>query len=182
MAKGWTMTRIALAPAINAQMYRHFAAATLAITALVALFANGESRETLQHEVETREAQRALREEQAEKHDFRRGIVSLKIQPATSGDWDSAEPTVDGDTTGSYVPDDMEITEPTGNLRPDAVAPANASALPVPPPGIPANDHAQLLSPAGTPAARRAPPRRLTPAEQEQLRRALGDKELAGTN
>lgn len=171
------MNRFAATLPVNARMYRHFAAVTLAITALVALFADGESRETIRNEVETRETRRALREEQTEKHNFRRDLALAPARPTAGGNWNSAEATVDSDLSGSYVPDYMDVAEPTGDLRSDALTPGGAATPPVPPPGIPRDDYALSPGQQGTPQARRPRQRRLTPAEQEQLRRAIGDSE-----
>lgn len=172
------MSRVALAMPVNARMYRHFAAITLAVTGLVALFADGESRESIRNEVEARETRRALREEQAEKHNFRRDIAPAPARAQTGGGgWDSGAPTADGDMSGSYIPDDMELAEPSGDMASDALPSGGLSAPPVPPPGIPGSEYALSAPAPGPGSARRPPQRRLTPAEQEHLRQTIGDRE-----
>ncbi len=172
------MSRVALAMPVNARMYRHFAAITLAVTGLVALFADGESRESIRNEVEARETRRALREEQAEKHNFRRDIAAMPARPeAGVSNWDSGAPAIDGDTSGSYIPDDMEVAELSGDMPSDTLPAGELSAPPVPPPGIPGSTYAPSPSAPGLTSPRRPPQRRLTPVEQERLRRAIGDSE-----
>jgi hypothetical protein len=50
------MVRKAHTKPVTPQMYRHFAAVTLAATLMMALFSNGDSREAVAHEVATRAA------------------------------------------------------------------------------------------------------------------------------
>lgn len=45
------MSRIAKSSPVSAKMYRHFAAITVAITAALAMFADGESREAVEEQV-----------------------------------------------------------------------------------------------------------------------------------
>ena len=59
MALAFGMANLAIAPVVNAKLYRHFAAMTVAITLCVALFANGEARQVVGDELsQEREATR----------------------------------------------------------------------------------------------------------------------------
>lgn len=52
---------------VDPKMYRHFAVATLVLTALIALFADGDNRGAVTDGMERREQQAALRKAEAEK-------------------------------------------------------------------------------------------------------------------
>lgn len=172
------MSRIAAALPVDARMYRHFAAITLAVTALVALFADGENRQAIADEVEARETRRELREQQAERPGFSRDLAAHRARPSAAG-WDSGCSLADGDTAGSYVPDDMAVAEPLSD--PGALPPGpTGRAAPMPPvlpPGIPRDDYAFAPPAAASGGPAPAPRRRLTPEEQRRLLQALGDSD-----
>lgn len=54
------MASLIATPALNAKVYRHFAAITLAITATVALFADGEARQTIGDDMSERDRRAAF--------------------------------------------------------------------------------------------------------------------------
>lgn len=65
---------------VSPKMLRHFAAATVAITFCVAIFADGEGREAIAAQVEAREARTNLLEVEAGKLGTRRvGLHNLKL-------------------------------------------------------------------------------------------------------
>ena len=66
-AKAWGMASLIATPALNAKVYRHFAGVTLAITACVALFANGEARQAIGDELTEREQRAAFERASTEK-------------------------------------------------------------------------------------------------------------------
>ena len=61
------MANLALAPVVNAKLYRHFAAVTFAITLCVALFANGEARQVVGDDVDDQRQAAKLRDAEARK-------------------------------------------------------------------------------------------------------------------
>ena len=62
MALAFAMANLAIAPVVNAKLYRHFAAVTFAITLCVALFANGEARQVVGEGVSNQQQATKLRE------------------------------------------------------------------------------------------------------------------------
>lgn len=66
------MSRIARASAVSPKVYRHFAVVTIAITACIGLFADGESTEALRSQIEAREARNRLLTAEADKLGARR--------------------------------------------------------------------------------------------------------------
>ena len=76
-----------LTPAIPPKMYRHFAIVTVALTAAIALFANGENREAVAAQIEERQQQEELEQKSRErfgKPTIRRS--SRKPRPARFSD------------------------------------------------------------------------------------------------
>ena len=67
MALAFAMANLAIAPVVNAKLYRHFAAVTFAITLCVALFANGEARQVVGDGVGNQQQAAKLREADARK-------------------------------------------------------------------------------------------------------------------
>ena len=61
------MANLALAPVVNAKLYRHFAAVTFALTLCVALFANGEARQVAGGVVDDQRQAAKLRDAEARK-------------------------------------------------------------------------------------------------------------------
>ena len=61
------MANLAIAPLVNAKVYRHFAAVTFAITLCVAMFANGEARQVVDEEVANQREASKLRQADAKK-------------------------------------------------------------------------------------------------------------------
>ena len=61
------MANLAIAPVVNAKLYRHFAAVTFAITLCVALFANGEARQVVGDGIDNQRQTTRLREADAKK-------------------------------------------------------------------------------------------------------------------
>jgi hypothetical protein len=75
-------------PPISARTYRHFAAVTVAITAALAILADGENRRTIADGVDTRIAQRreTARIERAQVAKFGKPKL-VRRQTPRSGDW-----------------------------------------------------------------------------------------------
>ena len=67
MALTFAMANLAIAPVVNAKLYRHFAAVTFAITLCVALFANGEARQVVGEGVSNQREAAKLRDAEARK-------------------------------------------------------------------------------------------------------------------
>lgn len=67
MALAFGMANLAIAPVVNAKLYRHFAAVTFAITLCVALFANGEARQVVGDGVSNQQQAAKLRQTDAKK-------------------------------------------------------------------------------------------------------------------
>ena len=61
------MANLAIAPLVNAKLYRHFAAVTFAITLCVALFANGEARRVVGDGVSQQREAARLRQAEVQK-------------------------------------------------------------------------------------------------------------------
>ena len=61
------MANLAIAPVVNAKLYRHFAAITIAVTLCVALFASGEARQVVNDEVSEQQQTVKLQEANAKK-------------------------------------------------------------------------------------------------------------------
>ena len=67
MALPIAMANLAIAPLVNAKVYRHFAAVTFAITLCVAMFANGEARQVVDEGVANQREASQLRQADAKK-------------------------------------------------------------------------------------------------------------------
>ena len=67
MALPVEMANLAIAPLVNAKVYRHFAAVTFAITLCVAMFANGEARQVVDEGVANQREASKLRQADAKK-------------------------------------------------------------------------------------------------------------------
>ncbi|MEO7384308.1 MAG: hypothetical protein ABIU18_05180 [Novosphingobium sp.] len=61
------MSRIATSPPIPKAMYRHFTVITLLATACIAIFADGERRQTISDEIDAQNQKAALRQAEADK-------------------------------------------------------------------------------------------------------------------
>lgn len=105
-------------PAIPARMYRHFAVVTLALTAMLAFFADGENRQAADQKVAAKRQHDALRRESY----ARFGAPTVGGQPAPVGHF-SMDADADGDfgkpmdsPSGGYVGSPAPSADPLTQL------------------------------------------------------------------
>ena len=161
------MKRAAPTTAVTAKMYRHFAFITVAITASLAVFADGEQRQAIEENIAQKKQNQELVETERELARQGKGGnsgLNLKIAAETSGsfgsdagtgatldvsgaDYDPSDsdygpaPSVASSYTRSadYIPvDDEEMEDVAVNAAPSSVELAKA-----PPPGMTPQEFAQ---------------------------------------
>lgn len=109
------MVRKKQQPAGALRMYRHFAIVTVALTAALALFADGESREAMAEEIAAREQRNELAHASAEKFGKPRLV---RKEPASAGSFGS-----DGGDFGEPM-DDAGGGNPSGYISGPVNAPS----------------------------------------------------------
>lgn len=128
------MANLAIAPLVNAKVYRHFAAVTFAITLCVAMFANGEARQVVDEGVS--EQQQAAKLQQADAKKF--GVKQIGDRRTGSG-------------TRSGFGDDYDpsygAASNSGGSRPTAYSHGNADGLGVATGGADSAPRPAILSP-----------------------------------
>lgn len=137
------MANLVAAPLVNAKVYRHFAAVTFAITLCVALFANGEARQTVSEEIAREQQTARLREADARKFGAPK-IGDRRPSAATQGGFGE-------DFDPSYGVGSGAGASSAGSFNPHFASEGENSAVdPVtgPPPAVLSPDAVAALSPA----------------------------------
>lgn len=134
------MANLVATPLVNAKVYRHFAAVTIAITLCVAMFANGEARQTVTDEITRKQQAAKLREADTRKF----GAVKIgdrQQSAAAQGSFgEDFDPSYGaglgngGSTAGSFNPhfaseDENSVVEPIAGPPPAVLSPDAVAAL-----------------------------------------------------
>ena len=137
------MANLAIAPVVNAKLYRHFAAVTFALTLCVALFANGEARQVVGDGVDDQRQAAKLRDAEARKFGTKKlGDNRSNGSPASFGS--DFDPNYGASTSSRAVHSSSSTDAASGRyeLPPVENAPTVAA------PAILSPDEMALLSPA----------------------------------
>lgn len=121
--------------AISPQLLKQFAVATLVVTGLVALFANGEAAQ-VEAQVQARESRNQLLATEADKLGTRKIATGLKVKPQAGG-WGGDGGDVGGDSSGG----DSGAAAPGGDPAPQIAMAPQRPALPR---GLPTTPGASL--------------------------------------
>ncbi len=161
-ANGDTVKELLASIPVPAKVIRHFAAVTLAITACIALFADGERREAIGAEIKADRQRQELRTLDAErngpqkigaKEEFNRGN-GFGAESAQSSEDTSIDPAANGEPAmgpKQYRPQGQDTTlMPPGYFNPGIGIPKGTQIAP----------------------ARPLPPKKVTPADIERMMRA----------
>ena len=130
------MANLAIAPVVNAKVYRHFAAVTFAITLCVAMFANGQARQVVGDGISEQQQTAMLRKADAKKFGVKKLGDRRTGGGARSGFGDDFDPGYGAASNsggsrpttyshGDYADigsSDPESTQPLAILSPDEVA------------------------------------------------------------
>lgn len=163
MALTGAMANLAIAPVVNAKLYRHFAAVTLAITLCVALFANGEARQVIDDRVDNQ--QQAVKLQQAQTRKFGAKKIGDNRSSRGSGFGSDYDPSYgESSNFGGSSPD----TYARGNTGARAIA-IDAPASAAVPPDILSPDEMALLSPAEQAAYLKRLRGQAAPPRQEEV-------------
>ena len=134
------MANLAIAPLVNAKVYRHFAAVTFAITLCVAMFANGEARQVVDEGVAIQREASRLRQADADKFGAKQ-IGDRRSGIGTRGGFGDDYDASYGAATSS-VPRSAAYSP--GNS--DRAGAATAASRSSPPPAVLSPDEVALLS------------------------------------
>jgi hypothetical protein len=116
-------------PAITAQMYRHFAVVTLALTALMAFFADGEKQQALAAEAMPRHSEKLRRAAPKELGPLAPTRAAADVPRGTWGSDDSGgfgQPMLHVSSTSTWVPSPSVYG---GDARPDGAVGVPISGL-----------------------------------------------------
>ena len=134
------MANLAIAPLVNAKVYRHFAAVTFAITLCVAMFANGQARQVVDEGLADRRDEMRLSEANTKKFGVkqigdRRSVIGTR--GGFGGDYDPSYGDSSGfsgsrpDTYGGgHLNDaDTAASGPIDSAQPQILTPDEVAAL-----------------------------------------------------
>ena len=136
------MANLALAPVVNAKLYRHFAAVTFAITLCVALFANGEARQVVGDDVDDQRQAAKLRDAEARKFGVKK-LGDNRSSGSRASFGSDFDPNY-GASTGSRAVRSSSADAGSGQYG----LPPVGNAPTVAPPDVLSPDEMALLSPA----------------------------------
>ena len=134
------MANLAIAPLVNAKVYRHFAAVTFAITLCVAMFANGEARQVVNEGVASQHEATKLRQADAAKFGAKRIGDRRSVIGTHGGFGDDYDPSYGAATSPAARP---SSNSPSYSNRARA---ATAASRSFPPPEVLSPDEVALLS------------------------------------